>query len=369
MKVFLDARMFYHSGIGRYGRNLYRELLRLTPPPRISLGLDEQVRLRLAAEMNCTPNVIPFNAPIYSLREQLWGAYLGQRYRQQFDLFHFPHYNIPWVCPSPTVVTTHGLSHLLFPQYFDPLKVSFARRLLQRVANQAKAIIAVSSISQQAFLRFFPRAEGKLRVIYNGVGAEFQPLPARDIAEFKHRRQLGDFLLYVGICKPLKNLPRLIAAYAQIKIRYPGLRLVILSQDIYNSEVAAAISRWKVEEGVILCQPSDSHQLVLYYNAARLLVFPSLYEGFGLPPLEAMACGTPVVASNLSSIPEVVGGAAILIDPAEVEAIVVGIERGLSDSLLRERLRQAGLERAKKFSWQKTAQQTWQVYQEVAKGN
>ena len=137
----------------------------------------------------------------------------------------------------------------------------------------------------------------------------------------------------------------------------------------HDDDVSAAISRCKVEEGVILCQPSDNHQLVLYYNAAQLLVFPSLYEGFGLPPLEAMACGTPVVASNLSSIPEVVGEAGILVDPVEVEDIAAGIERGLSDSLLRERLRQAGLERAKKFSWHKTAQQTWQVYQEVAEGH
>jgi glycosyltransferase involved in cell wall biosynthesis len=364
MDIFLDARMLYHSGVGRYSRNLYRELLKLKNPPRITLGVDEQVRRRLETKENL--DTISFPAPIYSLREQFWGGYLSWRYKQRFDLFHFPSYNIPWLLPSHTVVTCHDLIHLLFPRYFSPPKVYFARHLLKRIADRAKRIITVSENTRQDILNFFPQAEGKIRVVYNGVGPEFHPLEREEVAEFKRRRQLDDYLLYVGTCKPYKNLPRLIAAYAQLKVRYPTLKLIILSQKDYNNnEVCDAISHWKVGEGVVQERPADTQELNLYYNAARLLVLPSMYEGFGLPPLEAMACGTPVVVSNISSLPEVVGDAGILIDPSDVDSIVAGVEQGLCDSGLYKRLSRDGLDRARQFTWEETARRTWEVYQEV----
>lgn len=364
MNIFLDARMLYHSGIGRYSRNLYRELLKLENPPRITLGVDETVRRRL--EIKEDPDTISFPAPIYSIREQLWGGYLGWRYKRRFDLFHFPSYNIPWLLPSNTVVTCHDLIHLLFPRYFPPHKVYFARQLLKRVADHAERIITVSESTKRDILRFFPQTEGKIRVVYNGVGPEFRPLEKEVVAEFKRRRQLDDYLLYVGTLKSYKNLPRLIAAYARLKTRYPTLKLIILCQKDYNNdEVCQAISHWKAGDGVILDQPADTGDLVLYYNAARLLVLPSMYEGFGLPPLEAMACGTPVVVSNVSSMPEVVGDAGILIDPYDVDSITEGIERGLSDSDLYKRLSRDGLDIARQFTWEETARRTWQVYLEV----
>ncbi|MFQ5645555.1 MAG: glycosyltransferase family 4 protein [bacterium] len=361
MRIFLDGRMFYHSGIGRYGRNLYRELLSLPSAPEIVLGLNPAVKRRLEKKTD----YLPFNASIYSFSEQILGGYTGWRYRRRFDLFHFPHYNIPWFFPGKMVVTCHDLIHLIFPQYFASYKVAVARGLLGRVARQAETIIAVSKQSRQDFLSFFPEARGKTEVIYQGVGEEFRPSGKEEIDNFKREHDLGDFLLYVGNCKPHKNLPRLIAAYAQVKKRFPGLKLVILSQDGDQSKVREAISRWKVMKEVKLLKLADQPELIRYYNAAALLVFPSLYEGFGLPPLEAMACGTPVVASNTSSIPEVVGGDAVLIEPAETDSISSGIERVLTDTSLRKKLRAAGLKRAHRFSWEETARQTFQVYQRI----
>jgi glycosyltransferase involved in cell wall biosynthesis len=315
--------------------------------------------------MNSKPDFIPFNAPIYSLREQLWGSYLSWCYQRHFDVFHFPSYNIPWFTPPHTVVTCHDLTHLVFPQFFSSQKLYFARHILKRVANRAKRIITVSEHSRQDLIRFFPQTKEKLTVIYNGVGDDFRALPSEEVDTFKKERELGDFILYVGNRNPHKNLPRLIAAYARLKSAYPDLKLIILNQRVYNDEVCEAISRWKVGEGVIQHQPADSRELVLYYNAARVQVLPSLYEGFGLPVLEAMACGTPVVTSNTSSMPEIAGNAAILIDPCDVDSIVAGVERGLTDSSLRQKLRQAGMDRAREFTWQKAAMKTCQVYQEV----
>ncbi len=366
MNVFLDARMFYHSGIGRYGRNLYRELYRLNPSCKITLGTGGQVFERLNEEIDWQPDAIAFTPPIYSLREQVRGSYLCNRYRRRFDLFHFPHYNIPWLSDVPLVVTCHDLIHLLFPQYFTKHKVVFARSLLKRAVRQAKIIITVSEHTRQDLSRFFPQAENKSRVVYHGVDKDFKPLSEEDVLRFKEQQKIDDFLLYVGNCKPHKNLSRLIMAYVKVKSQYRGLKLVILSQTGYNKDVAGAILKAGVERDVVWCQTADTHDLTAYYNAARLLLFPSLYEGFGLPPLEAMACGTPVVASNVSSIPEVVGDAAILVEPDDVDSIAAGIEQGLSDSGLRERLRLAGLKRAKGFSWGKTAEETWRIYQEVA---
>jgi len=365
MNIFLDARMFYHSGIGRYGRNLYRELLKLPPPLQITLGLDEKLLGRLRNEISSSPDCVLFNAPIYSLLEQWRGSHLCRRYQERFDLFHFPHYNIPWLLSPKTVVTCHDLIHFVFPQYSHPAKLFFARRLLKRVANKAKRIITVSEYTKQDFLRFFPQARDKLTVIYNGVGNEFRPLADNQVAEFKRKEGLGDFLLFVGNLKPHKNLPALIAAYARLKDRYSGLKLIILSQKVYNKDISRAISHWKVDDGVVIHQPASLEELILYYNAAQLLVFPSLYEGFGLPPLEAMACGTPVVASKTSSIPEVVGESAIMIDPKDIESITAGIEQGLTDSSLREKLKNTGQVRAQRFTWEKTARQTWQIYRDM----
>ena len=366
MKVFIDARMFYHSGIGRYGRSLYRELRRLAPRDDFTLAASAPVRRRFAAEEKARVRFIPFEAPVYGWREQVWGGYLSWCCRRRFNVFHFPHFNVPCLLPAGVVVTCHDLIHLLFPQNFPAHKVFFARRLFERLARQARRIIVVSQCTRRDFIRFFPEAEDKLRVIHNGVDESFRPLPAADCERFKRRQALGDFLLYVGNCKAHKNWLRLIEVYAALRRRYRGLKLVFLSQDERcRGQVLKTAAAWKLEEGDVLFRSPGCRELVYYYNAAALLVLPSLYEGFGLPALEAMACGTPVVAAAGSSLPEVTGDAAVLVDPRCVDSILAAVEQVLEDSQLRDDLRRRGLARARNFSWRKTASETWRVYQEV----
>lgn len=357
MRVVLDARMAFHSGIGRYIRNLCRELQRQSTDLTLSLLMDPR-GMDGAWQDGGRSHVIPFPAKIYGLSEQFRGSWLCRVYAKQTSLFHFPHYNVPWLLPRNSVVTIHDLTHFLFPQHSARYQVWLAFRLFERGVRRAAHLITVSQATRQALEAVLPEAQGKTTVVYHGVEERFHTLSTAVIEEFRRTVYGGRFLLYVGNTKPHKNLPRLLQAFSLVRARYQNLGLVLLGVE--------SSSTLNHTEGVHNYQYVRDEHLTLWYNAAEALLLPSLNEGFGLPALEAMACGTPVIASNVASLPEVVGDAGILVSPWDVEALAEAIGRLLAEPDLRHDLRQKGLQRAQAFSWARAAEQTLEIYRRVA---
>jgi glycosyltransferase involved in cell wall biosynthesis len=217
-------------------------------------------------------------------------------------------------------------------------------------------VLTVSEFSKQEILEWAGLPEEKVLVVGNGVGSEFSPEGKRHVPGYP-------YLFYVGNLKPHKNLQRLLEAFARSGLS--GEVRLLCTGNLDESSLRLIRDKG-LDNCVIFKGIIPDEELPAYYRGALALVFPSLYEGFGLPALEAMACGTPVVTSGITALPEVVGDAAVVVDPYDVESIVWGIRRVVEDSTLREELRRKGLERAKQFSWDRTAELIWKVLQEAS---
>jgi glycosyltransferase involved in cell wall biosynthesis len=230
-------------------------------------------------------------------------------------------------------------------------------------------VLTVSEASKRDILKYFHIPEAKVDVIYNGIDERFwSPPDAADVDRIRERYQLdGRFVLYAGNIKPHKNIERLIEAFHTLKQHgFDDVKLLIIGDEVSKyATLRRAVHRYKLHKHVRFFGFVPDQTLAVLYRLAALFVFPSLYEGFGLPPLEAMASGTPVITSNVSSLPEVVGDAALLIDPYEPDAIAAAIERLLTDARLREDLRARGLKRAREFSWDQSVQRIRAIYYEV----
>jgi len=241
--------------------------------------------------------------------------------------------------------------------------------MIRMAARKADRVLTVSEASKRDILHYTGVAADKVTVIPNGLDARFAAVPdAAAIDRVQQRFQLDHpFVLYVGNIKPHKNLERLIAAFAAARPDGPdGLKLVVIGDETSNyPSVRQAVHRHRLDKHVRFFGFQPAPTLVIFYRLARAFVFPSLYEGFGLPPLEAMANLTPVVTSNVSSLPEVAGGAALLVDPYDVTSIADGIRRAVTDEPLRQALIARGSERARHFSWTKSAADTLAVYRHV----
>ncbi|HEY7565747.1 MAG TPA: glycosyltransferase family 1 protein [Acidimicrobiia bacterium] len=298
MNVVMDARMAFHTGIGRYIRSLCRTLIQQAATVRLSLLVDPRTADRLQRELGAVA-MIPFQANIYSVNAQIHSLWRYRGWSKHETLIHIPHYDVPWFLPSRSVVTIHDLTHFQFPAATGQLRHQLAWRLLQRAVHRAGHLIVVSQATRDALTTFVPQASRKTTVIYHGIDAHFTPLPPDAITAFKRAQHLGRFFLYVGADKPHKNLPRLLQAFVEVRAQWQEpLELVLLG-------VAPARS-WPPPEGVRMYHEVTDAQLVAWYNAAEALLLPSLNEGFGLPALEAMACGTPVIAFGRGSMPEII---------------------------------------------------------------
>ena len=351
--VTVDARMAFHSGIGRYIRGLTAELARLHPRLGLSLMIDPRLG---GADWLDAPHVgyVPFDAGIYSLKEQLVGSWVCRARGRDRAVFHFPHYNAPWLLPRSSVVTIHDLTHLQFPQFFRAGRRRLARVVLLRVVRRADHLIAVSEATRRALEKLLPAAAGKITVIHHGVDPGFRPLSPAGVEAFRHRRNLGRYLLCVGNAKPHKNLNRLVEAFAKLRRSGAEVELVLVG------DPAAPRGDGVRVEGRV-----EDAELVEWYNAADALVLPSLNEGFGLSALEAMACGTPVLGSEIDALREVAGDAAILVAPRDVDAWSAALQTILDDADRRAELRRRGLIRAERFTWSEAAQRTLAVYEQV----
>src|SRR5688572_7779435 len=308
-------------------------------------------------------------SPNYSFREQLHVPWVLHRERP--DVFHAPHYVLPAGVRCRSVVTIHDCIHLMFPQYLpNRAAYAYARASMWAASRRSDRILTVSEASKRDILHFFNVPPEKIVVVYNAIDDHFWLTPPEeDVARVRERYQLDhEFVLYVGNIKPHKNLVRLIEAFAEFrKTGFEAVKLLIIGDEISKlPALRRAVHRHKLHKHVRFLGYLPDRTLAILYRLAAVFVFPSLYEGFGLPPLEAMASGTPVVTSNVSSLPEVAGDAAVLVDPYDVDSIVGGLRHVLCDPVAAADLRRRGLERAREFSWARSVEKTRQVYQEVA---
>lgn len=368
MRIAIDARKLHDFGIGTYIRNLVHELAGLDPSVEYVL-LTRPGDLAEAAAVAANVRAVAEPARAYSLAEQLRVPLAARRLHA--DLFHAPHYVLPPLVPGRAVVTIHDCIHLRFPQYL-PSRAAwvYAHTMIRAAARKATRILTVSEASKRDILHYTGVAPGKVVVVYNGLDARFAAAPDDEALDrVRQRFDLSHpFVLYVGNIKPHKNLERLIEGFARARAGGPDdLRLVVIGDEISKyPALRQSVHRHRLDKHVRFFGFQPAATLVAFYRLARAFVFPSLYEGFGLPPLEAMANLTPVVTSNLSSLPEVVGDAAVLVDPYDVESIADGIRRVVTDEALRRHLVERGRLRVQDFSWRAAAARTLAVYREAA---
>ena len=367
MRIAFDARKLHDFGIGTYIRNVLRGLARLDQRTEYIL-LCRPEDAEVAGELGPNFRAVPESARPYSIGEQF--RIPLSLVRERAHLLHEPHYVLPPATRCRAVVTIHDCIHLMFPQYLPgAMAYYYARASMWSAVRKADHILTVSETSKRDILKFFDIPPEKVAVIYNAIDERFLSEPDEEqMDRIRQRYQLDHpFLLYVGNIKPHKNLGRLIEAFARARSRgLEDLRLVIVGDQISKyPPLRQAVHRHRLDKEVRFLgfQPYDT--LSVFYRLSRAFVFPSLYEGFGLPPLEAMAAGTPVVTSNVSSLPEVVGDAAVLIDPMDAGAIADAMARVLGDAALRAELIRRGHERVTTFSWERSVARVREVYVDV----
>jgi glycosyltransferase involved in cell wall biosynthesis len=355
------------TGIGRYTAELTRNLAKLDTKNEYVLFMN-----RPEYDSFDPPNKrfskVLVKARHYSFREQT--VYLWQLYRAKLDLMHFTHFNAPIFYCKKSIVTIHDLTLSFFPgKKMNSWFYRMAYNLVLKAAvRHAERIIAVSENTKNDLVDITHVNPGRVEVIYEGVGEEFGPrLDGPQIDETLKKYGIAkDFLLYTGVWRGHKNLVNLVKAFALLREGPEGfdLSLVITGEeDPYYPEVKRTVSELGLEHHVIYAGMVPPSDLTALYQAARVYTFPSLYEGFGLPPLEAMRCGTPVAASKTSCIPEVCGeNNAVYFDPYDPEDIANSVRKLLLDEGLRESLREAGLRHSLKFSWEAMAEKTLEVY-------
>jgi glycosyltransferase involved in cell wall biosynthesis len=369
VRVAIDARKLHDYGIGTYVRNLITGLSRQDDDA-------EYVLLCNAADMDelCAlgrrfhPRVV--RAGNYSTREQ-WDIPWTLA-RSRVDLFHAPHYVVSPLTTCRFVVTIHDCIHLRFPQYLPSrAALTYARMMMGFSARRSQRVLTVSQASKDDILHYLRIPASKVEVIYNALDTRLAGEPTADeVAHVRERFQLtAPFILYTGNIKPHKNVDRLIEAFSLLRGQgFADTKLLIIGDEISKyPNLRRLVHRHQLHQHVRFLGFVPDATLAVLYRLAAVFVFPSLYEGFGLPPLEAMAAGAPVITSNTSSLPEVVGDAAILIDPMDPGAIADAMARVLTDPTLRADLVRRGRERVHAFSWERSVARIREVYGELVR--
>lgn len=272
--------------------------------------------------------------------------------------------------PFKKVITIHDLSSLLYP--LINIHGMWAHKLFgTKTIKNVDKVITVSESTKRDAIKYLRTIEEKIQVIYNGKDERFKPLNQKEVDEFKEKFNFNfSFILFVGVLHPRKNIPTLIKAYYKLKKNGIKHKLIIAGggKGWQYKEIFKTVERLNLQKDVIFMGYVPDDDLPKIYNAADLFVFPSIYEGFGLPPLEAMACGTPVITSNAGSLPGVVGDAGIMVNPYDVDGLAKAMHEVLNNEGMGVDMVKKGLERAKMFSWEKCAKETLEVYEEVING-
>ncbi len=369
MRIVIDAHMIGSGETGNetYVSNLVRGLA--------AIEAHHDYTLLATAPALCQSLVNGHNN--FSLRQVSANPFLRipwqiphQLRRNPADLLHVS-YIAPPLSPCPTVVSVHDIIYALMPEAFSPRDRLILSSLVPFSMRRAAKVLTLSESSRQDILARYRLAPDKVVAIHLAPADHFRPAP---VAEVERTRQKYDtsqpFILAVGNLQKRKNLVRLVEAFMQAKRKHKlSHRLVLVGQQHWGYQaILASVREKNVTEQVVFTGYVPDEDLPALYSAADLFVYPSLYEGFGVPVLEAMACGTPVVTTNTSSLPEIAGEAASLVDPYDTQAIAEAIGMALLDDDLRQALRTKGLEQAGRFSWTETAKRTLRVYQDVVRG-
>ena len=301
------------------------------------------------------------------LKRILWEQLMQPRLLKQskVDLHHALAFVAPVFSPCPFVTTIYDLSFKRYPEAFKPFNRFYLSAFTAYSAKRAQAIMTISESTRQDVIDFFNIAPEKVHTIYCGVDEAFQMLPEAQVAAFKTQRDLPEtFLLFLGTIEPRKNVVSLIKAYAHWYQRDPQAPKLFIGggKGWYYQQVFELVNQLRLTEQIIFPGYLPQADLPLWYNAATIFVYPSHFEGFGLPVLEAMACGTPVITSNVSSLPEVAGTAGRLVEPTNINQLSEALQEIYTNQSLQKAMAEAGLIQATQFSWQKAALQTLQVY-------
>lgn len=347
-------------GIGRATIEMVRALAEAGPPARFSLlyGPGEPPQELSGVAAHAGFEVVRVAAAPRSPADQVETPRVLRRLRPQ--VFHAPYYAIPLYVPGRVVVTIHDLITRIFPLYWpNPLTRAVINRWTQYAAYRADAVLAVSRSTAADVARLLPGAARKVRVAPNGVRARHSGADAATAGSVP-------YLLYVGSNKPHKNLDRLVGAFGRVAGEVRGNLVIAGAWDPRYDGVAIRTRRDGLDGRVIFERGPSDERLDRLYAGATAFVFPSLYEGFGLPVLEAMAAGLPVATTNRGALREVAGDAALLLDPLDEASIAAALRRLLSDSTLRAELAGLGRLQAARYPWSRTAEATWAVYEEVA---
>ncbi|MGA2922537.1 MAG: glycosyltransferase family 1 protein [Candidatus Sulfotelmatobacter sp.] len=374
VKIAIDIRRMTEFGVGTYIRNVVRTLGRLDRETTyILIGSPDKVK-------EIGPLPANFHGVALAEPERSLMGYQEFRAvvkRLDCDLVHIPNlFSIPRGLPCPYVMTVHDiLEHLSRAREQTGAWRSLYFQLTKRVLSGAARIFAVSNFTKLEIEKLFNIPPGRIEVVYNAIDERLLHGHTRpsDRQLLVERYQVTyPFLLYAGRISPHKNVVRMIEAFSALKTElerdhlFPDLKLIIIGDDVSgNPDLRRTVIRSGVQNDVRFLGFVPIEVLRTFYDTAKIFVFPSLYEGFGLPPLEAMAHGTPVVTSNVSSLPEVVGNAAVLVHPENVFEIMRALHRVLLDQPLRDKMRERGCRQAAKFSWEKSVRRIMDVYGEV----
>ena len=360
---------YRRAGVSRYIYNLLTHVLREDAEGDYTVFLNSRCALSLSCNQKCSR--LPTYKPLARI---FWEQFLQplELGAEGVALLHSPVNVQPLFLPCKGVVTVTDLSFMVFPESFRNSQRLYQSLFTRLSVRRASHVIAISASTAQDLIRFFAVPAERITVTLPGVDAAYQPVQDDSrLASFRRLRDLPKrFILFVGTFEPRKNLLTLLQAYAEFRRQTRSDYKLVLGGGMgwLYQPVFAAVEELELQGDVIFPGFIPEDELPLWYNAADVFVYPSLYEGFGLPPLEAMACGTPVIVSDVSSLPEVVGDAALLVDPHKPDEWAAALSLLCRDADLRTDLVSRGLERAQEFSWTRMARETIQVYRDVLSG-
>jgi glycosyltransferase involved in cell wall biosynthesis len=375
MRIAIDytSAVRQSAGIGRYTRDLVSAVTRLDQRNQYVLlvaGGGSQPPSLFPTAANVAYRQVPASdRALAILWHRLRLPLFADAWAGGADVFHSPDFTLPPLWRARGILTVHDLTFMHYPEYAQPGLVTYLNAAVPRSIRTARLVLADSESTKRDILDLLGTPPGKVRVAYAGVGPEFAPVSdAGVLNEVRARYGLAwPFVLSVGTLEPRKNHLRLIRSFAQILPAYPDLRLVLVGgKGWLYQDVKAEVARLALRERVVFPGFVTDADLPALYSLASVFAYPSLYEGFGLPVLEAMACGTPVVCSNASSLPEVAGDAALLVDPTDGGALARALDQALTDQPMRQVLRTRGQAQAARFTWSDAAGTLLDAYHEAA---
>lgn len=373
-KVALINNWPITSGVGRYAITLHNSLMNLSIPMQVEvdqffISRERSMLYKISnGEIKCIRKIkknISHNLGI--ALSNLFSDYrFGMSIPNNYDLYHIANQNMSilnfYSNIDKNIITVHDIAYFRYP--INSLQKALSK-LLYRGFKNSNFLISISNSTKNDLIKYFKISEEKIRVIYHGIDKAFKPLDQLDIEGIYTKYHLEKdcrYILHMGSNAPRKNIPTLIKAFYKLVIK-AGMKNVKLLK--INNMDHGLIRKLNIEKYVRIIDHIPEEDLQKFYNLADLFVFPSLFEGFGFPPLEAMACGTPVITSNTSSLPEVVGNAGIMLQPNDIDGFAGAMYEVLMNENLRNDMIEKGLEQAKKFNWKKCARDTLEVYEKA----